>query len=675
MTSRIESMRGSVARGALGSAMIAIVLCGCARRVTEVATDSPPAGDARKRAILVSFDSFSERRMLESLPAEAVPSIRRLFVRSACAAYARPAFPSLTAPGHASLWTGAYGNVSGIAANDQQLLPLDEHTILDRISGFSFAALRAEPLWLTAARAGVSVVGHHVTQAPGPPGFPAVQSPPDDSLLVRRAAASRDLLRPGVEVLNGYNRDLARDTILTERHAPPRPAAGWRNAEVLGSGVPPLEIAWTTGADSIFALLHGASAYDRVLVALARDASRGVTAPAAPPDTAPLPGRTLARFYSDPLPLRVAGGVAHLVVRLFALSPDGSRFELFMPEVNVVEANRSEVAAAYGAAVGGWAGNAAGSLLRRGRFGRTLAQGGDGSAESRWLDAAEYQTRQSIRGSEWAWRIRDATLLLDYFPLGDETDHMFYGIVSFDGPPRDPALVSAIRRVRARAWQLVDRRLGDLQELVAGDANAMLLVSGDHGMRTTWRTFRPNVALADARLLARDDNGRPVLGGTRALSANGYYIKINTTAHREGIVPPDSADEVARAVIAALRSVRDSAGTAVVTGAWIAAELDSLGVGGAAGGDVYFELAPGYRSSWDTRGPVTTSSPIEGGHGFRSTAPDMQTVLCAYGEGIAPRRTGPVRTIDAAPTVAEWLGMPAPRDARGRSVLSELLGR
>jgi arylsulfatase A-like enzyme len=53
----------------------------------------------------------------------------------------------------------------------------------------------------------------------------------------------------------------------------------------------------------------------------------------------------------------------------------------------------------------------------------------------------------------------------------------------------------------------------------------------------------------------------------------------------------------------------------------------------------------------------------------------MQTVLCAYGEGISPRRTGPVRTIDAAPTVAEWLGMPAPRDARGRSVLSELLGR
>jgi hypothetical protein len=645
------------------------------RGVPEVRTDSPSAGDARTRAILVSFDSFSERRMLESLPAEAVPAIRRLFSRSACAAYARPAFPSLTAPGHASLWTGAYGNVSGIAANDQQLLPLNEHTILDRISGYSFAALSAEPLWVAAGRAGVSVVGHHVTQAPGPPAFPAVRSPPDDSVLARRASAARDLVRPGVDVLNGYNRRLARDTILTERHAPPRPATGWRNVEALGTGVPPLEIAWLTGADSVFALFYGAAAYDRVLVALARDAARGVSAPAAPPDTVPFPGRALARFYSDPLPLGVADGAAHLVVRLFALSPDGTRFELFMPEVNVIEANRPETAAAYAAAVGGWTGNAAGALLRRGGFGRTLAQGGDGSAESRWLDAAEYQTRQSIRGAEWAWRTRDATLLLDYFPLGDETDHMFYGIVSPDGPPREAALVSAIGRVRTRAWQLVDRRLGALQEMVAGEAGAMLLVSGDHGMRTTWRTFRPNVALADAWLVARDDEGRPVLRGTRALSANGYYIRINTTAHREGIVPPDSAAAVARAVIAALRAVRDSAGTAVVTGAWTAAELDSLGAGGPAGGDVYFELAPGYRSSWDTRGPVTGPSPVDGGHGFLSTAPDMHTVLCAYGDGIAPRRTGPARTIDAAPTVAEWLGMPAPRDARGRSLLSELLGR
>ena len=140
-------------------------------------------------------------------------------------------------------------------------------------------------------------------------------------------------------------------------------------------------------------------------------------------------------------------------------------------------------------------------------------------------------------------------------------------------------------------------------------------------------------------------------------------------------MPPDSVAAVAARAIAALRAVRDAEGQPVVTGAWTAAELDSLGAGGPAGGDVYYELAAGYYTARDLRGPVTsTASSIQAGHGFLSTSADMRTVLCAYGEGFAPRRSAPARTIDAAPTIAEWLGMPAPRDARGRSVLSELSG-
>lgn len=660
---------------ACAGAAIVLACSGAAR-----SPDSPPAATAApgsngRRAILVSFDSFSERRMMQSLPAESVPAIRALFSRSACAAYAQPAFPSLTAPGHASLWTGAYGDVSGIAANDQPRLPLDEHTLLESVSGFSFEALRAEPLWLTAGRAGVSVVGHHVTQAPGPPGYPPVYGAPDDSLLALRAAAARDIRLPWIALLNGYNRRLAVDVVLTEQSAPPRVALAWRNLETLASGVRPLEIAWTVGADSVFAVLHGARAYDRITVARFRDAARGVTAPAAGPDTTALEGRPLARFYSAPVALPVDDGVAHLVVRLFSLAADGSRFELFMPEVNVVQANRPDVAAAYGSAVGGWVGNAAVSLLRRGTFGRRLTNGGTGGAEARWLDAAEYLTRQSIRGAEWAWRERGATLLLDYFPLGDEADHTLYGEVAPAAPWWGDVDREAIARVRARAWELVDRRLGGLQALVDGDSSAILLVSGDHGMRPTWLLFRPNVALADAGLLARGANGEPDLTRTRALTPNGYFISINTVAHRGGIVPLDSAAAVRAAVERALRGVRGVDGENVVTGVWAADELDTLGAGGPAGGDLYFELAPGYRSTRAATGAVAEPALLDAGHGFLSTSPDMHTVLCAYGAGVTPRRSAPARTIDAAPTISEWLGMPAPHDARGQSRLGELLGR
>jgi hypothetical protein len=264
MSPRIEAA-GSV-RCALGLTAAFLLLAGCSTRASQLPTPSPDQAPSGRRAILASFDSFSERRMLESLPADRTPAIRRLFSAGACAAFARAAFPSLTAPGHASLWTGAYGDVSGIAGNDQPRLPQHEHTLLERISGFSYAALRAEPIWVTAGRAGIPVVGHHVTQAPFAPGYPAILSPPDDSLLALRRTAARALAAPHVAVLNGYNRQLAGDTILTHREAPPRPARGWRAIDALRSSVPPLEISWTTGADSLFGLLHGTDRYDRLLV-------------------------------------------------------------------------------------------------------------------------------------------------------------------------------------------------------------------------------------------------------------------------------------------------------------------------------------------------------------------------------------------------------------------------
>ena len=58
-------------------------------------------------------------------------------------------------------------------------------------------------------------------------------------------------------------------------------------------------------------------------------------------------------------------------------------------------------------------------------------------------------------------------------------------------------------------------------------------------------------------------------------------------------------------------------------------------------------------------------------HGFPSIDPDMYTVFCAEALAFPPRRHGPARTIDVAPTVAEWLGLGAMPTARGRSVLEE----
>ena len=654
--------------------LAAALACTPAAPPTTQPAASPAGPAAGRRAILVSLDAINERRLRETVSAEATPALRALFDGGVCAAGARPAFPSLTAPGHASLWTGAYGDVTGVAGNSQPTLPQPTHTLLESSSGYLAPALRAEPIWLAAAEAGLAVYGHHVTQAPGAPGYAPVREP-EPRLDSLRAAAERLLAEPRLQVVNGYNVQLSGPRALTERDAPPRPAAGWRNLDRLGATRPPLEISWTAGRDTLFALLYGAERVDRALVARTRDAAAGVVATAAPVERAPLAGRELGRHFSAALPIEAMGGRVFLRARLFEAAPDGSRFLLFVSELRVVQGNRPEVTAAYDAGVDGWYGNSGLLLTERGALGTPLWEGGDGTAELRYLETAELMTRHFVRGAEWAWTTQRPALLLDYFPAIDEIDHSpLFGLTRPEAPGYDPTLAARLQPMRERVWQLADLRLAHLRRLVGDDPNARLFVSGDHGMRLTWRLFRPNVALAEAGLLARDSAGRIDLSRTRALSPNGYWVSVNRTAWRGGIVPPAEEAAVLAAARQALEGARGPDGRPIVTRIWRGDEADSLGIGGPTGGDLYFDLAEGYYFNGAPGGPLTAPTSPRGNHGFPSPSPEMQTVFCMAGPGVAPRRIGPARTIDVAPTVAEWLGIRKPAHAVGISRLGEMMG-
>lgn len=669
---------GGPCRVALIAALLLAAGCGGGPREAQPATAPAPvvAPAGVRRAILASFDGLAESRALETVPASAIPTFRALFANAACARGARPAFPSVTAPGHASLWTGAYGNVNGIAANTQPVLPRTDHTLLDRESGYADGPLRAEPLWITAAASGLPVAAHHVTQAPRAPGYRGVDGP-EATLDSARAAAAALLAREGVTVMNGYNVMLAPAQVLTERDVPPRPAAGWRNLERLTSSVAPREVAWAVGADTVFALLHGGEVYDRVLIAPTRDVAAGTLARLAPVERAPVAGRELARHFAPGVELRTARGLTIVTARLFELSPDGARFRLFVPEVRLIEGNDAELVATYLRAIGGWYGNGAVSVLRSGGFGPTVYQGGDGTAEWRYLESVELATRQFVRGSAWLWQ-RGPRLQLDYYPIVDEADHEWFGLVTREAAGYDPAVAETVQVLRARAWSLADERLRQLRALVAGDTAAVLLVGGDHGMRAYWRFFRVNAVLRDAGLLAVDAAGTVDLSRTRALSPAGYYVVVNRTAWKGGVVSEAEVPAVLAAVERALREARGPDGAPIVTRIWRASDpgADTLGIGGPTGGDLYYELAPGYALSAELVGPVTSPAPrAVAGHSYPSVAPDMQTVLCLWGDAVGARRIGPARTVDAAPTVAEWLGIRPPAHAVGRSLLGELLGR
>jgi predicted AlkP superfamily pyrophosphatase or phosphodiesterase len=120
---------------------------------------------AADRVFVFSFDGLGHQ-ILTKLPAAAqLKTLRAWAARGAIADGIVPAFPSTTANSHAALWTGAYGDVSLITANNQPVVPRAEHTFLERSNGYRSDQLAAEPLWVAAARQGKKVVAYQVTQA------------------------------------------------------------------------------------------------------------------------------------------------------------------------------------------------------------------------------------------------------------------------------------------------------------------------------------------------------------------------------------------------------------------------------------------------------------------------------------------------------------------------------
>jgi hypothetical protein len=600
------------------------------------------------RAILVSFDGFSEQRFRELADSASAPHVWAMFRSGVCAESVRPAFPSVTPTGHASIWTGAYANVNGVAAQSNGRLPVTMTSILDWTDGYRATSLRAEPIWITAARQGKTVYSHMATQSPQPPTYmPIVRPIPalDSARAVGRAAMAMST----IAALNVYNELIA-------------PARAIRSLA---------ETSWAFGADgdSLHATVRDDST---IVVHLNEDREHAVDVHLAATDTAPIRGRALARFFSKPLRVDLSRNRTTFVYfRLFELAPDRSRFLLYASEARVVQANRPEVAASYDAAVQGIPGNAGERLMEHGDFGARVPNGGNGLAEYRYFETAELVTRQFMRGSAWGWNTYRADLTTDYLPYPDEALHTFLGYASSETPGVSPASRENARRMQKRANSLDDAYLEQMQSFAAGDPNMRIFVTGEHGMRPAWMSFRPNVVLARAGLVSLDTAGAIVLRRTRAAATSGGWVTVNRATRNSGVVPADSVEPVLRRVEAALRAVRDSNGKPIVTRVFRAStvEGDSLGIGGPGGGDLYWSLAPGYYWSPITTGPAVVPLAFpQGEHGYPSIDRDMHPALCILGDERS-LRIGQVRSIDIAPSVSEWLGIAPPGDARGRSVL------
>jgi hypothetical protein len=648
------------------------LLCLLLAAITFASNASPVLSQARESrkgngrpglVVYASLDGLAYNIWANDPVTRELRSLRSIAARGVTARGTIQSFPTITPAGHAALWTGAYGDISGVITTSNPMLPRIEHTAFERLSGFDSRNLHAEPIWVTAARNGLRAVSHQGTQ--NYPFIPFVTAPD--------AAVSPVLM-------SGYGPEpFSPHAFIRPANVTPEDPAGWRPA-LPYSALPVRAFRWKTGSLTFHGALVADQGSERVYNAMyvASDrAGRRVRVAMAPTESDYPRGRRLARYFSDGLILSVGEEAKPAVAyfRLFELAQDGSDFFLYQPvihELALYDGTRESASSLLSMLeeTGGFIGNGPAYLYRDGAFGRTLFEGGDGAAERRYLEAVELIVRQYNRHSEWLVKHYSPRLLLDYTPYPDEMEHTWYGLARPDVTGVDQRVARRIQDFRRWAYQAIDQRVALLDRLAGPDGS--IIFSSDHGMSPVAKEVKINLILRDAGLLFVNDKGGIDTARTQAVHLK-YCVLVNTADWRNGTVALEDRKKIIDRAVQALWRVKDpETGAAVFTDFFRPGEASApLGIGGPAGGDLYFELAPGYAASDALIGDVIVRARVPNGqHGFLSTRPEMLASFIARGPRIKPAGLiETIRAIDIAPLVAEILGIPAPAQSQGRSPL------
>jgi predicted AlkP superfamily phosphohydrolase/phosphomutase len=598
--------------------------------------------------ILVSWDGAGFEMTSHLLSEGRLPNLARMVREGAWTDGMVSSFPTKTAAAHAVLFTGRYGHANGITSNFVLRQPPERWTLLDVESGYFSGPLRVPPLWLLAARAGRSTYVFHGTQSyPFPPhhaseplfiaqGYAEVQL---DGEVVAPAAA--ELRRPSEEW-----------TVPESRAASSR------------------EFSFRVGESDFHGLL-----YDDPLDPLVGMDSLGVV------DADTPEGEFLAivkpgadERFSQPLPAVVHGRSVWFSLRLFALDPTSGKMLLYRSGAFEVAISNDRFPGANSVGLTAYDGNGASWAYKAGDLGVTLAQGGSGEAEARFLETLDHVQGQLVAQSRLAFE-QNYDFVVLYSPVTDNVAHALGGLV-------DPELDSYDADVAARAWDVIadgfeiqDRFLGVILDAAARDEAHVVLVS-DHGMAGTNKLVHLNVALERAGLLGVTPEGKVDLASTRAIAPplSDGSIAVNLNDREGGVVPVEEKQVVLSEVRRVFSELRDPAtGARIVTASYEPSKTGLLQPGGDTTGDLFLDFAPGYYPSTKVGGDaVVTRTEPEGNHIFRPTRREMLAICAAWGPRVpAGTNWGRVRAIDIAPTVLDLLALDVDLSLPGRSLLPE----
>ncbi len=569
-----------------------------------------------------------------------MPNLAALRASGATARGSVTSLPAKTAAGHATLFTGAWPDVSGVTGNDVILLGA---SLLEPVSGYRSEPLRAEPLWVTAARAGRPATMLCATQ----------DYPYEPYETGRRFGGD---FGERLAFLTGYKGPSLGDAVYLASDLRRREPTGWRGVPVTGGSEIELRVAETT----LFGLLFDdpgdpARGLDTLVLSGDKDASGGVR-------LKPVPTGSAAAFAA--VTVRLEGHDLPVFFRLFALSGDGSDLLLYRARASVFLSSRAALVPAVTEATGGFVGNGAHRLYEASALGPTLATGGDGTAERRYLDTVRLVERQFERLLDFGATRTQWDLLVGYLPFPDEFLHMWWGLADPSLPGHDPVLGARLRIFLDEGLRIADAYVGALRRHAGRDV--LLAVGADHGMTSVRTRVRMTAALREAGLLALDPEGHVDLARTKVyyLEPSGYFL-FNRVGRPGGSVRGDEEGALRARTQAMLRGLRDPR-----TGEPLVEEVFAPGAregtGGPQGGDVYFRLVPHALPTGEASGDLVYDGAPRGEHILAPDRDDMHASFAVDGPGVKGGvDLGLIRQVDIAPTLAALIGLGPPAQSRG----------
>jgi predicted AlkP superfamily phosphohydrolase/phosphomutase len=233
-----------------------------------------------------------------------------------------------------------------------------------------------------------------------------------------------------------------------------------------------------------------------------------------------------------------------------------------------------------------------------------------------------------------------------------------------------------------RTYALADRLLEAVEDVSDGDM--LLLVASDHGHDLIHSVFYANEFLRRHGWLTTTNaaDGAPALdqSSTSAFALFPGYVHLNVESRPSGTLSTAAARVLAERIASELRALVDPrTGAHPIKIVLMRDELAAFGLYGPGAPDLAFSMERGYEVAtrirddralpeFELTGPYETAT---SGHGsFFPASPSARTLAVFAGPGFEPgaedRR--PVPIVDLAPTVTEFLGIPAPRDCDGRPI-------